>query len=78
MCLGIRRRNDCINTTERQIVSALDKLHRDTIGGKETCRFEYDGRTDIYTCVHHSFSGHDVIGSVNDMNYYPLLEGNDN
>ena len=66
-----------MNTTERQIVSALDRLHRDTVGSHEPCQFTYDGRTDIYKCAHRSFTGHDVIGSVNDMNHYPLMEGNE-
>ncbi len=66
-----------MNTTERQIVSAIDRLHRTLSGNHEPCRFKYDGVADTYVCDHHTFSGHDVIGSVEQMNYYPLKQEGD-
>ena len=64
-------------SVDRQIVSALDRLHREIYGNHEPCRFTYDGVADTYICDHQTFSGHDVIGSVEKMNHCPLLEGNE-
>ena len=64
-----------MNTTERQIVAALDRLHRDMVGSLLPCRFHYTGRTDTYSCAHCSFAGRDVVGWVDSINLYPLREG---
>lgn len=64
-----------MNTTERQIVAALDRLHRDMAGGGQ-CRWEYNGRggQDTYSCPHLSLSGKEVIGLVEGMNHYRIKE----
>ena len=63
-----------MNTTERQITAALDRLHRELVGG-ELCRWKYDGGKDVYSCPHLSLNGREVIGRVEQMNHYKLREG---
>lgn len=59
-----------MNTTERQILAALDRLHRE-MADNQPCRWRYDGGRDNYSCSHLSLSGRDVIDRVEAMNYYP-------
>jgi hypothetical protein len=64
-----------MNTLERQIVAALDQLHRD-MAGNSLCRWEYTGSggQDVYSCPHLSLNGREVIGLVEQMNHYKLKE----
>jgi len=60
-----------VKPLERQIVAALDRLHRE-LESSEACRWAYDGGKDVYSCPHLSFTGGQVIGLVQQMNYYPM------
>ena len=65
-----------MKTTERQIVAALDRLHRDMVGSYEPCGWSYNGRggQDVYSCPHLSLNGKEVIGLVEQMNHYTIKE----
>ena len=62
-----------MKTIERQILAALDQLHRH-VSGIEPCRWAYDGGRDEYSCRHLSFIGREVIDQVERMNHYPITE----
>ena len=64
-----------MNTTERQILAALARLHRDMVGNS-LCRWDYNGRggQDVYSCPHLSLNGKEVIGLVEQMNHYTIKE----
>ena len=64
-----------MNTLERQIVAALDRLHRDMVGNS-LCRWEYKGSggQDDYSCPHLFLTGREVVGQVEQMNHYKLKE----
>ena len=55
--------------TERQIVAALDHLHR-ALAGSQPCRWTYQGMQDKYTCPHLGFTGREVISQVESVNHY--------
>ncbi len=54
---------------ERQILSTLDRLHRD-LADSQPCRWQYDGLRDTYSCCHMSLTGKEVISRVEMMNHY--------
>ena len=62
-----------MKTIERQILAALDRLHRELVSN-ELCRWQYDGSKDLYSCSHVVYTGHQVIGLVEQMNHYSLKE----
>ena len=62
-----------MNTTERQILSSLDQQHRDLVG-PVPCRWNYDGKTDTYSCQHLKLPGRAVIDRVEGMNRYLINE----
>ena len=62
-----------MKTIERQILAALDQLHRQ-VSGIEPCRWAYDGGRDEYSCAHLTFTGRAVIDHVQQMNHYPITE----
>ena len=55
---------------ERQILAALDRIHRD-LADNQPCRWQYDGGQDKYSCPHLTLTGRAVIGRVETMNHYP-------
>ena len=65
-----------MKTLERQILAALDRLHRELIDS-QLCRWQYDGGRDDYACPHLRLSGRDVISRVEAMNYYPNRKESD-
>ena len=60
-------------SVDKQIVCALDQLHRELTGEreKEACRWQYKGGTDNYSCHHLSLSGKTVIEKVESFNSFP-------
>ena len=59
-----------MKTIERQILAALDRLHRELVDS-QLCRWQYDGSRDNYSCSHLSVTGREVISLVETMNHYP-------
>ena len=59
-----------MKTVERQILAALDRLHRE-LADSHPCRWRYDGSRDNYSCSHLSVTGREVISRVELMNHYP-------
>ena len=58
-----------MKTVERQILAALDRLHRE-LTDSQLCRWQYDGVKDNYSCPHLSVTGREVISRVEMMNHY--------
>ena len=54
---------------ERQIVAALDQIHRE-LAGAAPCRWSYQGVKDTYTCPHTSVTGRQVVDRVESFNYF--------
>jgi len=55
------------NTTEKQILSSLDQIHRE-LSSVAPCRWQYDGVQDVYSCTHLRLSGREVIDRVHTFN----------
>ena len=55
------------NTTEKQILSSLDQIHRE-LSSVVPCRWQYDGVQDVYSCTHLRLAGKEVIDRVHTFN----------
>ena len=55
-----------MSNLDRQIVNALDTLHREMFGGRlnPQCQWFYSGFKDIYHCPHTAIFGKDVIARI--------------
>ena len=62
------------NTTEKQILSSLDQIHRE-LSSVAPCRWQYDGVQDVYFCTHLRLSGREVIDKVQTFNRWVEREG---
>lgn len=50
---------------DRQLVNALDKLHRELYGGRSMyCTWYYNGKSDIYHCPHTAVYGKDLMARM--------------
>ena len=58
---------------ERQMLAALDRLHRE-LAGRQSCRWSYDGGRDTYSCPHLSVTGREVVDRVDDMNLFSIQQ----
>jgi len=59
-------------STDQQIQSGLDQIHRELIQSRAPCRWAYDGTKDTYQCPHLTLTGKAVITRVERFNHYPL------
>lgn len=52
---------------DRQVANALVRLHRELFGHhSDTCRWHYNGKSDIYHCPHMAIYGKDLMPQVPD------------
>lgn len=51
---------------DRQLVNALDNLHKDLMGGRAEnhCQWFYNAKSDIYHCPHTAVYGKDLMERI--------------
>lgn len=55
---------------DKQIVSALDRMHR--VIARKPCAWKYNSKHDTYYCKHIVFPGREVIAEVSKVNGWEI------